>query len=117
MAQFWGNLGTLNDKGKNNLEKDLEPCSSSKLVEDFPNTEMSFLDDTMQEEFIFEERNPLEKTEHLEETEGQPSAGRNEEDLEIPHRHKSAKSQKQIRKLKKENKLLKKKSKRVVILK
>jgi hypothetical protein len=78
---------------------------------------MSFPDDTAQEKFIFETRDPLGQLEHLEVTEGQPSAGRNEEDLEIPHKQKSAKSQKQIRKLKKENKLLKKKAKRVVVLK
>jgi hypothetical protein len=53
----------------------------------------------------------------LEETEGQPSTGQNEEDLEIPQKQKSTKSQKQIRKLKKQNKLLKKKAKRVVVLK
>jgi predicted nuclease with TOPRIM domain len=35
----------------------------------------------------------------------------------MPHRQKSAKSQKQIRKLKKENKVLKKKAKRAVRLK
>jgi hypothetical protein len=62
MAQVLGNLGTSTDKGKNNLEKDLELGSSSRPVEDFPETEMSFPDDTTQEEFIFEERNPLEQT-------------------------------------------------------
>jgi hypothetical protein len=76
MAQVLGNLGTSTDKGKNNLEKDLEPGSSSKLAEDFPDTKMSFPYDTAQEEFIFEERNPLEQTEHLEGIEGQPSTGR-----------------------------------------
>jgi hypothetical protein len=73
MAQVLGNLGTSTDKGKNNLEKDLELGSSSRPVEEFPKTEMSFPDDTTQEEFIFEERNPLKQIEHLEETEGQPS--------------------------------------------
>jgi hypothetical protein len=101
MAQVLGNLGTSTNRDEHNLEKEPEPGSSSKLAEDFLDTEMFFPDDTTQEEFIFEERNPLEQTEHLEEAEGQPSAERNEEDLEIPHRQKSAKSHKRIRKLKK----------------
>jgi hypothetical protein len=74
MAQVMGNLGTSTDRDEHNLEKEPKPGSSSKLAEDFPDIEMSFPDDTAQEEFIFEERNPLEQTEHLEETEGQPSA-------------------------------------------
>jgi cell shape-determining protein MreC len=53
----------------------------------------------------------------LEETEGQPSTGRNEENPEVPHKQKLVKNQKQIRKLKKENKLLKKKAKRAKVLK
>jgi hypothetical protein len=117
IAQVLGNLGTLTDRDEHNLEKEPKPASTSKPAEDFPDIEMSFSDDTVQEEFLFETGGPLGQPEHLEETEGQPSAGRNEEDLEIPHKHKLAKSQKQIRKLKKENKLLKKKAKRVVILK
>ena len=78
---------------------------------------MSFPYNTAQEEFLFEIGDPLGQPEHLEGIEGQPFAGQNEEDLEIPHKQKSAKSQRQITKLKKENKLLKKKAKRVVILK
>jgi hypothetical protein len=115
IALFLGNLGTLTDRNEHNLET--EPASSSKPTEDLPDIEMSFPDHTAQEEFLFETGDPLGQPEHLEETEGQPSAGRNEEDLEIPDKHKSAKSQKKIRKLKKENKLLKKKAKRAVILK
>jgi hypothetical protein len=88
MAQVLGNLGTSTNKSKNNLEKDLKLGSSSKPTKDFPDTEMSFPYDTTPEEFIFEERNPLEQIDNLEETEGQPSTGRNEEDLEIPHRQK-----------------------------
>jgi hypothetical protein len=42
MAQVLENLGTSTDKGKNNLEKDLELGSSSQLAEDFPDIEMSF---------------------------------------------------------------------------
>jgi hypothetical protein len=75
MAQVLGNLGTSTDKGKNNLEKDLEPGSSSKLAEDFPDIEMSFPDDTAQEEFLFETGDPLGQPVHLEEIEGQPSTG------------------------------------------
>ena len=54
MAQVLGNLGTSTDRDEHNLEKEPEPGSSSKFVEDFPNTVMSFPDDTAQEEFIFE---------------------------------------------------------------
>jgi hypothetical protein len=81
-----GNLGTLTDRDENTLEKDPEPASSSKPVEDFLDIEISFLDDTTQKEFLFEMRDPLGKLEHLEGIEGQPSAGWNEEDLEIPHK-------------------------------
>jgi hypothetical protein len=70
------------------LEKDPEPASSSKLAEDFPDIEMSFPEDTTQEEFIFEMRDPLGQPENLEGIEGQPSIGRNEEVLEIPHKQK-----------------------------
>jgi hypothetical protein len=54
MDQVLGNLGTSTDRGKNNMENDLEPGSSSRPIEDFPETKMSFPDDTAQEEFIFE---------------------------------------------------------------
>ena len=64
------------------------------------------------EETHFEIRSPLGKTEHLEETEEEPSTSQNEEDLETSHIHKLAKSHKKIRKLKKENTLLKKKAKK-----
>jgi hypothetical protein len=46
LAEVLGNLGTLTDKDEHNMEKGPEPTSSSKLAEDFPNIEMSFLDDT-----------------------------------------------------------------------
>ena len=62
MDQVLGNLGTSTDRNEHNLEKEPEPGSSSKLAEDFPDTEMSFPDDTTHEEFIFEEINPLEQT-------------------------------------------------------
>jgi hypothetical protein len=117
IAQVLGNLGNLTDRDENNLEKDPEPTSSSKPAEDFPDIEMSFPDDTTQEEFLFEIGDPLGQLEHLEGIDGQPSTGQNEEDLEIPHKQKSAKSHKQIRKLKKENKLLKKKAERAEVLK
>jgi hypothetical protein len=84
--QVLGNLGTLTDRDEHNLEKEPKPTSSSKLAEDFPDIEISFPDDTTHEEFLFETREPLGQLEHLEEIEGQPSTGRNEEDLEIPHK-------------------------------
>ena len=62
IAQVLGSLGTSIDRGTNNLEKFLEQASSSKLVEDFFDIEMSFLEDIAQEEPHFETRSPLRKT-------------------------------------------------------
>jgi hypothetical protein len=53
----------------------------------------------------------------LEGTEEQPPADQDEEYLEIPHKHKSGKSHRRIRNLKKENKLLKRRAKKVEVLK
>jgi hypothetical protein len=53
IAQVLGDLGTLTDRDEHNLEKEPEPASSSKLAKDFPDIEMSFLDDTVEEEFLF----------------------------------------------------------------
>jgi hypothetical protein len=117
IAQVLGSLGTSIDRGTNTPEKFPEQASSSKPAEYFPDIEMSFPEDTTQEETHFEIRSPLGKTEHLEETEEQPSTSQNEEDLETSHIHKLAKSHKKIRKLKKENTLLKKKAKKAEVLK
>ena len=117
IAQVFGSLGTSHDRGTNNPEKCPEQASSSKLVEYFPDIEMSFPKDRAQEEPHFETRIPLGQTEQLEETEEQPSANQNEEGLETSHKQKSSKSHKKIRKLKKENKLLKKKAKKAEVLK
>jgi hypothetical protein len=57
-----GNLGTLIDRGTNNPEKCPEQASSSKPAEDFPDIEMSFPEDTTQEEPHFEMRIPLGQT-------------------------------------------------------
>jgi hypothetical protein len=67
MALVLGNLRTSTNKGKINMEKYLKLDSSSKPTKDFPDIEMSFPYDTTPEEFIFEERNPLEQIENLEE--------------------------------------------------
>jgi hypothetical protein len=78
---------------------------------------MSFSKDTTYEEPHFDAIIPLEQIEHLEGTEEQLPADQNEEDLETPHKQKAGKSHKRIRKLKKENKLLKIKVKNVEALK
>jgi hypothetical protein len=78
---------------------------------------MSSLENKAQEESHFEMRSPIGQIKHLEGTEEQPSTGQNEEGLETSHKQKSAKSHKKIRKLKKENKLLKKNAKKDEVLK
>jgi hypothetical protein len=45
IAQVLGSLGTSLDRGTNNQEIHSEQPSSSNLVEDFPNIEMSFPED------------------------------------------------------------------------
>jgi hypothetical protein len=59
MAQVLGSLGTSIDKGTNNTEECPEQASSSKPDEDFPDIEMTFPEDTTQEELNFETRSPL----------------------------------------------------------
>jgi hypothetical protein len=85
-----------------------------KPDEYFPDIEMTFPEDTTQEELNFETTSPLGQEKILEGTEDHPSAPQNEESLESSHKQKSAKK---IRKLKKENKLLKKKAKKAEVLK
>ena len=78
IAQVLGRLGTSIDRGANNPEIYLEQPSSSKLVEYFPDIEMSFPEDRAQEEPHFETRIPLGQREHLEGIEEQPSVVPNE---------------------------------------
>ena len=78
---------------------------------------MSFPQDTTYEESHPEARSPLEQTQHLEGTKEQLPADQNKEYLETPHKQKSDKRYKRIRKLKKENKMLKRKVKKVEALK
>ena len=78
---------------------------------------MTFLEDTTYEEPHPEARRSLEEIEHLEGIEEQLPSNQNKEYLETPHKQKAGKIHKRIRKLKKENKLLKRKVKKVEALK
>jgi hypothetical protein len=77
---------------------------------------MLFPEDTSHEEPHPEART-LEKTEHLEGTKEQLPFDQNEEYLDTSHKQKEGKNHKRIRNLKKENKLLKRKDKKVEALK
>ena len=78
---------------------------------------MSFPKDTAHEETHLEARSPLEQIGHSEGIEKKLPIDQNEEYLDTPHKQKVGKIRKRIRKLKKENKLLKRKVKKVEALK
>ena len=115
IAQASGILGASIDRDKSKEYR--ERASSSKPAENFPYIEMPFPEDTSYEEPHPEARSPLEQKKNLEGTKEKLPANQNMEDLETPHKQKEGKIHKRIRKLKKENKLLMRKAKKVEALK
>jgi hypothetical protein len=118
MAQVLGNLGTSVTEDTGRSEEHQAPTSSSNPALDLPDMEMPSPEDTEQPEPHIEVNNPLEQTEHTEETGEQSPADQGGEDLEIPHKQKTTgKGHNKIRKLKQENKILRKRVKKIKVLK
>jgi hypothetical protein len=114
IAQVLGSLGTSINKDTNRPEEYQAPTSSSNPVEDFPDIEMSFPEDTTQEEPHTEVNSP---TVQEEETKEQLLTDQGKENPDSSQKQKSGKSHSRIRRLKQENKLLKRRVKRIKVLK
>ena len=111
IGQVLGVLGTLISRDTNRPEENQAPTSSSSLVEYFPDTEMSLPDDTTQEE-------PHTEVNTLVGLVEEPLLiDQGEENPDSSQKQKSGKSHNRIRKLKWENKLLKRRVNNIKLLK
>jgi hypothetical protein len=118
MAQVLGNLGISIDKDTNRSEEHQALASSSNPIVDLPDIEMPFPEETEQTEPHTEVNNPVEQAEHIEETEEQLLTDQGEEDPDVPQKQKTiGKGHSRIKKLKQENKLLRRRVKRIKVLK
>jgi hypothetical protein len=120
MAQVLENLGTSIAK---DTDRSGEPqaltSSHSNPILDLPDMEIPSPEGTKQLEPHIEVNSPLEQTKQPEETGEQSPTDQDGEDLEILHRQKKTtdKGNNKIRKLKHENKILRKRVKRIKVLK
>jgi predicted nuclease with TOPRIM domain len=115
MAQVLGNLGTSITKDTSRSEA---PISSSNPIVDLPDTEMPFPEDEEQEEPHNEVNIPIEQAEHIEEEKEQLLTDQDEGYPDISQKQKIVgKGHYRIKKLKQENKLLRRRVKRIKVLK
>jgi hypothetical protein len=118
MAQVLGNLGTSVTKDISRSEEHQAPTSSSNPALDLPDIEIPFPEDTTQPKPHIEVDNPVEQTEHTKETREQSLADQGEETFDTPPKQKTTgKGHNKIRKLKKENRILRKRVKKIKVLK
>jgi hypothetical protein len=120
MAQVLGNLGiSLIENADRSGEPQAPTSSHSNPVFDLPDMEIPSPEGIEQPEPQFDENDPLEKPEHPKYIGKQLPVDQGGEDLEIPHRHeeKVGKGNNKTRKLKHENKILRKRVKKIKVLK
>jgi hypothetical protein len=96
-----GSLGTSLDRGTNNQKYTQNNPPIQNQLNIFLILKCLFLRTEHRKNPILKQEALLDRQKQLEGTEEQTSADQNEEGLEISHKHKSSKSHKKIRKLKK----------------
>jgi hypothetical protein len=120
MAQVLGNLGiSLTENTDRSQEPQAPTSSHSNPLLDLPDMDMPSPEGTEQPKPHIEVNNPLEQLEHPEDTGKKLPFDQGGEDLEIPHRQEETigKGNNRIRKLKHENKILRKRVKKIKVLK